>query len=68
MTPTKEECKMKKVWQKPRLVVLMRCRPEETVLGYCKKTDTWGPGGGECGGYLIGDPPVGVACKAPMDS
>ena len=27
---------MKKVWEKPRLTVLVRSRPEETVLSACK--------------------------------
>jgi hypothetical protein len=29
-------CKMRKTWQKPKLVVLVRGRPEEFVLGPCK--------------------------------
>ena len=29
-------CKMRKTWQKPKLVVLVRGRPEEHVLGACK--------------------------------
>jgi hypothetical protein len=27
---------MKKIWEKPELVVLARSRPEENVLGFCK--------------------------------
>ncbi len=37
-----------KVWIKPELTVLVRSKPEEPVLSYCK-TDAWGgiagPGG-----------------------
>ena len=29
-------CKMRKTWQKPKLVVLVRGRPEEFVLAACK--------------------------------
>ena len=32
----KEGCKMRKTWQKPKLIVLFRGRPEEQVLGACK--------------------------------
>jgi hypothetical protein len=28
--------KMKKIWKKPNLVVLIRSRPEESVLDHCK--------------------------------
>jgi len=34
---------MRKTWQKPKLVVLVRGRPEEFVLGPCK--DVGVPGG-----------------------
>lgn len=58
VAPTKEECTMKKAWQKPRLVVLARCGPEEAVLCYCKYDCVCapqGPLGDGCGfGY---DPP-----------
>ena len=27
---------MKKVWEKPKLVALVRSKPEENVLGVCK--------------------------------
>jgi hypothetical protein len=33
-------CKMRKTWQKPKLVVLVRGRPEEFVLGPCKDVGT----------------------------
>ena len=29
---------MKKVWQKPKLVVLYRAKPEEAVLNNCKRS------------------------------
>jgi len=33
----------RKVWQKPELIVLVRSKPEEAVLGSCKRaTSTWG--------------------------
>ncbi len=32
-------CKMRKTWQKPKLVVLVRGRPEEYVLGPCKDSE-----------------------------
>lgn len=34
---------MRKTWQKPKLVVLVRGRPEEHVLGTCKVADSSGP-------------------------
>lgn len=33
-------CKMRKTWQKPKLVVLVRGRPEEHVLAACKTGGT----------------------------
>lgn len=33
-------CKMRKTWQKPKLVVLVRGRPEECVLSACKTGGT----------------------------
>ena len=30
---------MKKVWEKPKLVVLVRSKPEEAVLNACKGDD-----------------------------
>lgn len=40
---------MKKVWEKPELVVLVRARPEESVLEPCKIPghSIAGPGSGE---------------------
>jgi hypothetical protein len=35
-TARRKGCKMRKTWQKPKLVVLVRGRPEEFVLGPCK--------------------------------
>ena len=37
---------MKKVWEKPKLVVLVRSRPEETILQVCKVSgsEPTGPG------------------------
>ncbi len=28
----------KKVYEEPKLVVIVRCRPEESVLGVCKQS------------------------------
>lgn len=36
---------MKKKWEKPKLIVLARGRPEEFVLGSCKTAGTEGPTG-----------------------
>ena len=43
-------CKMKekKQWQKPALIVLVRRKLEEAVLGYCKDAYSNGPGLYEC--------------------
>jgi hypothetical protein len=38
-----------KKWEKPKLIVLERGRPEEAVLGTCKSNPGGnGPGGGNC--------------------
>ena len=40
----------KNVWKKPKLVVLVRGKPEETLLIVCKRpAGHFGPGGNECG-------------------
>jgi hypothetical protein len=31
-----EQSEMKKIWEKPKLIVLLRGRPEELVLAGCK--------------------------------
>jgi len=36
----------KKEWEKPKLVVLYRGRPEEDVLMICKVVNSAGPGAG----------------------
>ena len=38
----------KKEWQKPELIVLVRSKPEENVLGYCKAGNLSGPVGEKC--------------------
>jgi len=38
-----ENRKMKKIWQKPKLIILSRGRPEESVLAGCKITTVGGP-------------------------
>ncbi len=37
---------MKKVWEKPKLIVLVRAEPEESVLASCKLTSGGGGGSG----------------------
>jgi len=46
---------MKKKWKKPKLLVLARGRPEESVLGYCKiENRPWfGPYSDGCGWHII---------------
>jgi hypothetical protein len=43
---------MKKIWEKPNLVVLTRNRPEESVLTHCKLGNT--PIGGGPEGHVNG--------------
>jgi hypothetical protein len=38
----------KKTWEKPKLIVLFRGRPEEAVLQMCKQETTSGPTSGKC--------------------
>jgi hypothetical protein len=38
----------KRQWQKPELIVLVRSKPEEAVLGWCKAWSWSGPGMGKC--------------------
>lgn len=54
---------MKKAWEKPALIVLVRSTPEEAILNGCKNANVSGPGTGaqncipgdvaciECAGY-----------------
>ena len=39
---------MKKVWEEPKLVALVRSKPEERVLAFCKGEMLVGPGDGNC--------------------
>lgn len=39
---------VKKEWQKPELVVLVRTKPEEAVLDVCKRNDGSGVGHSNC--------------------
>jgi hypothetical protein len=41
---------MKKTWKKPKLVVLYRCKPEESVLAICKAdiSGSMGPAKSRC--------------------
>jgi len=40
---------MKKVWEKPKLVVLVRSKSEESVLAQCKIATTTGANEGKAG-------------------
>ncbi|MFC1597528.1 hypothetical protein ACFL5Q_06285 [Planctomycetota bacterium] len=40
----------KKTWSKPQLIVLVRGKPEESVLLGCKALSDSGPGGFKCSG------------------
>jgi hypothetical protein len=48
---------MKKAWEKPQLVILVRGKPAERVLGACK---TSGASGDPQTEYLGCDEPIGV--------
>ena len=37
----------RETWEKPQLLVLVRHKPEEAVLGACKAAGGLGPGGDE---------------------
>jgi hypothetical protein len=41
-----QEVEMKKAWEKPQLIVLVRSTPEEAVLTGCKNANVSGPGVG----------------------
>ena len=57
----------KNVWKKPNLVVLVRGKPEEAVLGFCKlDVQTVGPLGGDCGRGT--DPPPPFRCQEVTQS
>jgi hypothetical protein len=49
---------MKKPWEKPKLMVLVRGRPEEMVLQACKTSQlgTNGPGGTDNDGCFVTGP------------
>ena len=65
-----DQSETKKEWQEPRIVVLLRSKPEEAVLGSCKAlaAPPWGPQNnwGGCNqncGAVSGDP-----CSAHSES
>lgn len=61
---------MKKKWKKPKLVVLVRGKPEEAVLLYCKTDIFQSDGPDVLGGVincLIEFPPLGF-CSDPTDT
>ena len=51
--------KRMKTWKKPKLIVLVRSRPEEAVLNNCKQELVTGAGGtlDKCYEYFAGVPP-----------
>lgn len=51
----KEKRVKKKQWVRPKLIILIRGKPEEALLAFCKVTGYYGPnGGGEGGCHVIG--------------
>ena len=53
---------MKKTWEKPKLIVLARSRPEEYIITACKLPLQAGPGDVENGCYIM---PVAVCVTCP---
>ena len=51
ISPDRKEGKMKKEWKKPEVVVLVRSKPEETVLAACKVTSNPPTSGPSKGSY-----------------
>ena len=58
---------MKKLWRKPKLIILERGRPEELVLAGCKLSSTSGPVAREISCYT-NRPCNAQACKAIQTS
>jgi len=44
------EARKKEKWNKPKLIVLVKSKPEESVLGYCKGGWDYDPTPGDVGG------------------
>jgi hypothetical protein len=53
---------MKRIWQKPKLIILERGRPEEMVLAGCKLATVTGPSASKTTCYTK------VNCKGPACS
>ncbi|MFC1807725.1 hypothetical protein ACFL0T_05085 [Candidatus Omnitrophota bacterium] len=51
----------KKVWQRPELTVLVKCRPEEAVLSFCKTMT------GSDGGEVSEEGGTSDSCHNPGD-
>ncbi|MFQ5616152.1 MAG: hypothetical protein ACE5GO_06800 [Anaerolineales bacterium] len=47
MEPKTTQPKAKQEWLKPELVILVRSKPEEVVLGVCKRENVTGPNFGQ---------------------
>ncbi len=58
---------MKQAWQKPQLIVLVRSKPEEAVLAFCKGGTHTGPITNE-GGCVYLDFGFCVVCSNPSAS
>ena len=53
---------MKKVWEEPKLVALVRSKPEESVLDVCKAKDIPAGPGNEAGGRGISPAVACIEC------
>ena len=55
-----QKAEKKPKWTKPKLIVLVRGKPEESVLQGCKTRDGGGPEGdaGACGGWYNPECPM----------
>jgi hypothetical protein len=61
-----KEATMKKTWESPKLIVLVRVRPEESILGACKSLNGPIPGPND-DYYFCGDEYCAL-CNATADS
>jgi hypothetical protein len=56
-------------WVRPKLIVLLRGRPEEMLLHGCKRNMQYAPGGGHKDFCYSGGPfECSAACKSTMGS
>jgi hypothetical protein len=60
---------MKRLWEKPKLVVLVRGKPEEAVLNFCKKGQAvGGPQNVNKGCLRIDESGCSPTCSDAQDS